>query len=241
MWVDEGVTDVREEAAGAASRAATGRRRATPRRVDADVSAQIHAHVTDRRRAERLVQGLAEAQSALDGERFADARRAITPLRRQLTGVAAVHEVAGLVAYRQGRWHDAVAELEAARALGTGTELLPVLADSYRALRRWDEVERIWATVREVSPGQDVLAEARIVAAGAHADRGDLPAALLTMAKVPTNPKRVRDHHLRQWYMLGDLHDRVGDPVAAVRWFQRVADHDADFVDVRSRLRSLGR
>ena len=134
-----------------------------------------------------------------------------------------MHEVAGLVNYRLGRWRDAVKELEAAQALNPRVDLLPVLADSYRALKRWSDVDRIWATVREISPAHDVLAEARIVAAGAQADRGDLAGALRTMAKVPTRPRRVRPHHLREWYVLGDLHDRAGDPLEAARWFERVA------------------
>ncbi len=49
------------------------------------------------------------------------------------------------------------------------------------------------------------------MAAGAQADRGDLKGALRTMSRATQIPKRVRDHHLRQWYVLGDLHDRAGD------------------------------
>ena len=94
--------------------------------------------------------------------------------------------------YRLGRWRDAVKELEAAQALNPRVDLLPVLADSYRALKRWSDVERIWTTVREISPAHDVLAEARIVAAGAQADRGDLAGALRTMAKVPARPRQAR-------------------------------------------------
>ena len=165
----------------------------------------------------------------------------MTPLLRDVHGVAAVHEVAGLVNYRLGRWRDAVKELEAAQLLDPRADLLPVLADSYRALKRWSDVERIWAIVREISPPHEVLAEARIVAAGAQADRGDLAGALRTMEKVSTKPKRVREHHLRMWYVLGDLHDRAGSPLEAARWFERVAVEDPDFVDVRQRLGALGR
>jgi tetratricopeptide (TPR) repeat protein len=134
-----------------------------------------------------------------------------------------------------------VSELETAQTLHPSVELLPVLADAYRALRRWREVDRVWADVRATSPAPEVLAEARIVAAGAEADRGDLQAALRTMAKAKEVPRRVRDHHLRQWYVLGDLYDRAGDPLEAARWFDQVARHDAEFVDVTDRLRALGR
>jgi tetratricopeptide (TPR) repeat protein len=240
VWVDEGSAAVRDEAAGAVARAATGRRR-RPAGVRPEAAAAIAAQVGDRRRSERLTRRLADAERALEDDRLDEARRTIVPLLRETPGVGAVHEVAGLVYYRLGRWRDAVKQLEAAQAVTPRVELLPVLADSYRALQRWSDVDRIWATVREISPAQDVLAEARIVAAGAEADRGDLNAALRTMGKVPTRPRRVRDHHLRQWYVVGDLHDRAGDPLEATRWFERVAAADPDFVDVRNRLRALGR
>lgn len=244
MWIDEGATDagVRQEAAGAAARAAgSPRRRRDSKPLDPAIATQITNASADRRRAERLVERLADAQSALDRDRLDEARRLVAPLLKEVPGVAAVHELAGLVGYRLGRWRDAVRELEAATALHPRVELLPVLADSYRALRRWDDVERIWTTIREISPSQDVLAEARIVAAGAHADRGDLTGAIRTMASVTAKPKRVRDHHLRQWYVLGDLNDRAGNPLEAARWFDLVAREDPEFVDVLTRLRSLGR
>jgi tetratricopeptide (TPR) repeat protein len=243
QWIDEG--SVRSEATEAANRAAAGtpnrRRRNRPGQVDGETVAVIRAAVRDSRHADKLIERLTQAQEALDRERFDDARRLASPLLRELPGVAAVHEVVGLAAYRSGRWKQAVAELESAQALHPTVELLPVLADGYRALRRWGDVDRVWADVRAASPAQEILAEARIVAAGADADRGDLQAALRTMAKAKQTPRRVRDHHLRQWYVLGDLYDRAGDPLEATHWFELVARHDAEFVDVADRLRALGR
>jgi hypothetical protein len=61
------------------------------------------------------------------------------------------------------------------------------------------------------------------------------------MSTVTAKPKRVRDYHLRQWYVLGDLNDRAGNTLEATRWFELVAREDAEFVDVLTRLRSLGR
>ena len=57
----------------------------------------------------------------------------------------------------------------------------------------------------------------------------------------PPRTGKVREHHLRQWYVLGDLHDRAGDVIDARRFFARVADVDKDFADVRQRLANLGR
>ncbi len=61
------------------------------------------------------------------------------------------------------------------------------------------------------------------------------------MDKAGAVPKKVREHHLRQWYVLGDLTDRSGDVIAARKWFGLVAEHDAGFADVQDRLRGLGR
>jgi tetratricopeptide (TPR) repeat protein len=215
------------------------------RGVGPATTAAIRARLgDDNKRAAVLVEQLGTAQAALDRERFDEARRTATALLPALDSIAAVHEVIGLAAYRMGRWRQAITELERAQALEPAMELLPVLADAYRAVGQWSDVERIWSDVRRASPSQEVLAEARIVAAGALVDRGDLAGALRTMERArqtPPDVKRVRDHHLRQWYVLGDLHDRVGDAIEATRWFELVAQHDPEFVDVTDRLRALGR
>lgn len=227
--------------AGAPTRTSAVRRR---RSVGPETTAAISTQVRDPRRAATLTEQLGQAYAALDRERFDDARRLGTALLRPLSDVAAVHEVVGLSAYRTGRWRQALSELELAQTLEPSTELLPVLADVHRALGHWSDVERIWAEVRAASPPPEITAEARMVAAGALADRGDLTGALRTMERartVPGEATRVRDHHLRQWYVLGDLHDRAGDPIEATRWFEVVARHDPDFVDVAQRLRALGR
>ncbi len=208
--------------------------------VDPEVVAEIHAAL-DPQRAARLAERLASASAALDRERFDEARRMVAPLVRELPQVAAVHEVSGLASYRTGRWRQAAQSLEMARQLRPDPTLLPVLADCYRALKRWDDVDTVWRDVKAASPQHDVMAEARIVVAGAYADRGDLAAAIALMEPAQQPPKRVRMHHLRQWYVLADFYDRAGDTVSATRWFQQIAAREPHFADVRDRLRSLGR
>lgn len=237
QWIDEG--SVRAEAAAATARAAGGRSR-RPAEIDPTTVAQIHESI-DPQRAARLSERLAAASAALDRERFEEARRMVTPLVRELPHVAAVHEVSGLASYRLGRWKQAAESLELARQLHPDPALLPVLADCYRALRRWADVDSVWSDVKSASPPHDVMAEARIVVAGSFADRGDLKEAISLLQSAAKPPKRVREHHLRQWYVLADLYDRAGDTVSASRWFREVAAHDAEFADVRDRLRVLGR
>jgi tetratricopeptide (TPR) repeat protein len=205
------------------------------------VLAEIHSAAGDPRRAERLAERLSSAAAALDRERFDDARRMVAPVVRDLPHVAAGHEINGLANYRLGRWRDAAASLEQARQLRLDPALLPVLADCYRALKRWTAVDALWREIRELSPSHEVMAEARIVVAGAHADRGELKQAIALMQPAQKPPKRVRDYHLRQWYVLADLLDRAGDTMGAARWFREVLAHDTDFADARERLRALGR
>jgi predicted Zn-dependent protease len=237
QWIDEG--SIRAEAEAATSRAAGRARERRPADVDPEVVAEIQGAV-DPRRATQLAERLASAQSALDRERFDEARRMVAPLVRQLPQVAAVHEVNGLAAYRTGRWTQAAQSLELARQLRPDPSLLPVLADCYRALRRWRDVEQVWGEIKAASPPHDVMAEGRVVVASALADRGDLKQAIELLAGQKT-PKRVREHHLRQWYVLADLSDRAGDTVTAARWFGEIAARDPAFADVRDRLRALGR
>ena len=241
QWIDEG--SVRDEAVAATERAAgsSGRRSRTTRGdIDPEVAAEIRDAVTPDR-ARRLTERLASASAALDRERFDEARRMVAPLVRELPDVAAVHEVNGLAAYRLGRWTQAAQSLELARRLRPDPALLPVLADAYRGQRRWRDVAGVWDEIKAASPSHEIMAEGRMVAAGALADQGEITNAIALMESAAPPPKRVRDHHLRQWYVLGDLYDRAGDPMSATRWFREVASREPDFADVRDRIRSLGR
>ena len=60
-------------------------------------------------------------------------------------------------------------------------------------------------------------------------------------ARVGNMADFVREFHVRQWYVLGDVYERVGDATAARRWVGAVAEYDDDYADVSSRLRGLGR
>lgn len=240
QWIDEG--SVRAEAIAATSRAAGGAgggRR--PVEVDPEVVAEIHSAAADPRRATRLAERLTAASGALDRERFDDARRMVAPVVKEMPFLAAGHEINGLAAYRLGLWRNAAQSLELARQIRVDPAILPVLADCYRAMKRWSNVDEVWREIRELSPPHDVMAEGRIVAAGALADQGDLKGAVALMRQAQKPPKKLREHHLRQWYVLADLLDRAGDTVGAARLFRDIAAADGDFADVRDRLRALGR
>jgi len=190
--------------------------------------------------AARLATRVADAGRAFGAERFGDAKRILTPLARRAPDSAVVRELLGLTLYRLGKWTEAARELEAFRALTGSTEQHPVLADCYRALRRYDEVEALWTELREVSPGADLVAEGRIVFAGALADRGDIQRAIGEIEPSVRRIKKPRQHHhLRLLYVLGDLYERAGDVPHARALFDRLLAADPDFADAAARRRQL--
>ncbi len=238
-WVDEG--SVRDAARRAVDRgAATRPERREPKPLDPDIGAEL-VDVLGGQRGARLSERLAQASEALDRERYDEARRLAAAIAKEAPSVSAVQEVLGLASYRLGRYKPAVAALQTAQDLHENPTLLPVIADAYRGLRRWAAVERVWNQIKAASPPHDILAEGRIVMASSLADQGDLAGAIKVMEEGRRAPKRVRDHHIREWYVLGDLYDRMGDPIIARRWFNAVGAEVPEYMDVADRLRGLGR
>jgi tetratricopeptide (TPR) repeat protein len=237
VWIEEPEV---EDQRGPHEAAAPGTTR-TPRsrrRVPVEVVEEL-THEAGARRSEKLADRLAEATRAYERERYDDARRILRPLQDQAPSSAAVQELLGLTEYRRGRWRNAVKHLEAFRSLSGSVEQHPVLADSYRALRRHRNVDELWDELRAASPSAELVTEGRIVTAGSMADRGDIPGAIKLLEKGRTDRKHPKEHHLRQWYALADLYERAGDLPRARELFGRVAAVDPDAFDVRDRLRTL--
>jgi len=245
QWLDDGpLRNAAEQAALRASAEIAADDRRRPRRASAELAPEVLddlQRVAPPSKTARYQERLASAADALDRGRFDDARRMVQPVLRDVPDMAFGHEIAGLALYRVGQWRKAAAELEVARQLDGSLNHHPVLADCYRAMRRYHEVEQLWRELRDGSPSPALMAEGRIVAAGALADQGDLAGALKVMERAGDLPKRVRDYHLRQWYVLADLYDRSGDIIKARRYFGLVYEVDALFADVVDRLHALGR
>jgi hypothetical protein len=190
-------------------------------------------------RIERFETRLKDASTAFRRERYEDARRILRPLAEQAPSASSVRELYGLTLYRLGRWAQAKRELEAFRTQTNSTEQHPVLADCSRALGHYAEVEELWEELRAASPSAELVAEGRIVAAGALSDQGRIKDAITLLEAAAKPTKRPMLHHLRMAYALADLYERAGDLPKARELFGRVAASDEDFVDVQARLRAL--
>lgn len=211
-----------------------GHRRTVPRAVVDELSTGAGPQ-----RGAKLANRIADATYAYERERYQEARRILRTLTDEAPNSPAVRELNGLVLYRTGQWSAAANELERYRELGGSYDQHPVLADCYRAMRRYEDAEALWQDLREASPNGDLVAEGRIVAAGCRADQGDLAGAINLLEKALRRVKHPQERHLRQWYALADLYERAGDVPRARDLFNRVASADPESFDVRARLKAL--
>lgn len=158
----------------------------TPRPVVDHLTAFVRAQGTEM--GERSAKRLDRAARAFRAERFAEACSLLVPLARAAPDIAEVRELYGLTLYRLERYQRALRELEAFRRLSGTTEQNPVLADCYRALGCWADVEALWKELGDVSPSAELVTEGLIVTAGARADRGDLESAIRMLERGWTAP-----------------------------------------------------
>jgi tetratricopeptide (TPR) repeat protein len=187
-----------------------------------------------------LQQRLSDAAAAYERDRYGDAARILRALVSVAPDSPSVRELYGLTLYREGRWGSAIRQLDAYHRLTGSYDQYPVLADCHRALGHFRAVDEVWEELRQASPSADVVAEGRLVVAGARADRGDIRGALALLRRAGHDVRRPRPHHVRQWYALADLYERSGDLPRARELFRRVLRHDAQLSDAAERLAALG-
>ena len=183
---------------------------------------------------------MSQAVRAYERDRYEEARRLLRRVVEAVPTSPAVRELYGLTLYRVGRWQDAITQLEEFHALTHSYDQHPVLADCHRALGETDRVAELWKELRLASPGASVVAEGRVVAAGAMADAGDLRGAIALLDKARTAVKRDPLQQVRTWFALADLYERAGDIPRARELFTRVVDYDPGLFDAAERLASLG-
>ncbi|MGH1491541.1 MAG: tetratricopeptide repeat protein [Acidimicrobiales bacterium] len=189
--------------------------------------------------AAKLQRRLAEAAVAFEAERFTEADQALKSIQKLAPGIPEVHELMGLTHYRMGRWIKAINELERFYELTDSVEQHPVWADCCRALKRWSKAEELWHELGDASPGPELIEEGRIVQAGALADRGQLDDAIRFMERAPKVKGKPGLHHLRRWYVMGDLYERAGDNSRARRVFSDIAQAEPGFGDAAERAANL--
>ena len=242
IWVDEGSTRPIRRPEGIRARG-TGRAqkggRKEVRALDSVVEEFERALGT--RASVRALKRYDAALQAFEAHRYEDARKILNPMAKEYSSVSAIHEMLGLCLYRGGQWKRALTELETAVSLNPDWIFNhAVIEDCHRALGNHQMVEKYWRELAEASPHPELLAEGRIVMAGSLSDRKLFEEAHALMEKAAGDMKRPSEYHLRQWFVIADIYDKQGNVIQARQFFERIALHDRQFVDVAERLATLG-
>ncbi len=191
----------------------------------------------DPRNAQRVAAHLVVAGSLVDDDpetALAHARAA----RDRASRIAAVREAVGVAAYHAGDYAEAAREIRAYRRMSGDEGYRAVLADCERALGRADVALRLVREALAAQPAPDEVTELRLVEAGARADMGELPAALLVLEDAFGGRPRLEDLDLSDETVLplatayADLLTAAGRDEAE-RWQEAVAavqpDEDVAF------------
>jgi tetratricopeptide (TPR) repeat protein len=155
--------------------------------------------------------------------------------------IAAVREAVGIAAYHCGDWSQALAELRAARRMGSKSPLLPLIADCERGLGRPERALDLARGPDAAKLTGDEADEMRIVTAGARADLGQLEQALTVLSTPQLDPARTGTGAARLFYAYAETLLALDRGDEAVQWFLHAADADVDGVtDAEDRVSELG-
>jgi tetratricopeptide (TPR) repeat protein len=187
--------------------------------------------------ADSVARRLVAAELEEDPERaYAQARVA----RDLAARVGVVREVAGVAAYRIGKWAEALSELRAARRLTGRETYLPMMADSERALGRLDRGLALVHGAEAATLGRAGQIELLIVESGIRRDQGHPDAAVVVLQVPELTDGRVRPWSASLFYAYADALLEAGRTEDARDWFARAAAADLDGdTDAAERLASL--
>lgn len=193
----------------------------------------------DRTTADVVARHLVMAGELLDDDpetALAHARAA----RARSGRIAAVREAVGIAAYRCGDWAQALAELRAARRMGSKSPLLPLIADCERGVGRPERAIEVARGPEAAQLTGDDADELRIVVAGARTDLGQLEQALAILSTPTLDPARTGPTAARLFYAYAETLLALGRSQDALQWFINAAAADVDGVtDAEERITEL--
>jgi tetratricopeptide (TPR) repeat protein len=151
-----------------------------------------------------------------------------------------VREAVGIAAYRCGDWAQALAELRAARRLGSKSPLLPLIGDCERGLGRPERAIELARSPEATQLAGDDADELRIVVAGARSDLGQMEQALAILSTPQLDPTRTGQTAARLFYAYAETLLALERAEEALQWFINAAAADVEGVtDVEERITGL--
>ena len=118
--------------------------------------------------------------------------------------VGIVREVSGIMAYKSGRWAEALTELQAGRRMTGRNDYLPLMADSERGLGRLDRALDLVHSAEAKRLPRAAQIELRIVESGIRRDQGLADAAVLALQVPELTDGKQRPWSGRLFYAYGE-------------------------------------
>jgi tetratricopeptide (TPR) repeat protein len=205
------------------------------------LSPEIRGELTtlDRNTADFVARHLVAAGDLLDDDPEAALEHA-RAARSRSGRIAAVREAVGIAAYRCGDWSQALAELRAARRLGSKSPLLPLIADCERGIGRPERAIELARSPEAAELTGNDADELRIVVAGARSDLGQTDQALAILSTPQLDPARTGQTAARLFYAYAETLLALGRADEALQWFINAAAADVDGVtDAEERITEL--
>lgn len=205
------------------------------------LSPEIRGELTtlDRSTADFVARHLVAAGVLLDDDPEAALEHA-RAARARSGRIAAVREAVGIAAYRCGDWSQALAELRAARRLGSKSPLLPLIADCERGIGRPERAIELARSPEAAELTGNDADELRIVVAGARSDLGQTDQALAILSTPQLDPARTGQTAARLFYAYAETLLALGRADEALQWFINAAAADVDGVtDAEERITEL--
>lgn len=214
--------------------------------IPADIEAkqlapEIRGELTtlDRSTADTVARHLVAAGLLLDEDpeaALAHARAA----RARSGRIAAVREAVGIAAYHAGDWAQALAELRAARRMGSRSALLPLIADCERGIGRPERAIELARSPEAAELTGDAADEMRIVAAGARSDLGQHEQAIAILSTPQLDRTRTGQTAVRLFYVYAETLLAMGRNEEALQWFINAAASDLEgLTDAEDRITEL--
>ncbi|MCV7025763.1 tetratricopeptide repeat protein [Mycolicibacterium novocastrense] len=208
-----------------------------PRQLAPDVRGELTT--LDRSTADFVARHLVAAGQLIDDDPQTALEHA-RAARNRAARIPAVREAVGIAAYHCGDWAQALAELRAARRMGSRSSLLALIADCERGLGRPERAIELARTPEAAQLTGDDADELKIVLAGARSDLGQHEQALALLSTPQLDPNRKGQTAARLFYVYAETLLALGRNEDALQWFINAAAADLEGVtDAEERITEL--
>lgn len=210
---------------------------ADPSSLPADIRRELH--MLSKENAQQVAAHMVAAYGFIED----DPERALAhahAARDHAGRIAVVRENAGVIAYLTGKWREALSELRAARRIGGGPGLLPLMADCQRGLNRPQKAVEMMDTDYVKQLSAEDFNEFIIVIAGAYSDMEEYQKAKEVLEKGDLDTNRVGTAAARLFYAYAEVMLSLNDVESSKKWFEhaQLADENQE-TDAAERLAEL--